>query len=1311
MSDFTSTSIPIPKDWQAFERGIRVLFQAILSDPNTQNNGRIGQPQHGVDVYGNRGGGGGPAVGVQCKGKDSNFGGEVTKAELEEEVRKTQGFRPQLKEFILVTTAQTDAKIQEVARNLEQTVRSSGRDLSIAVWGWQQLENEIGRYPDALRTFHPDATPFTDELLRGQAEIIDGQKAILKELRRHVPEMIRSAEQGQSPLPATSNTKIAADTYVGGDALDKHLHEQINIYRDYLRNGRPNTALELLEKLKEAAFNGASQKIKFRILGNIGAALHRLEKYETAANYFIEAYSYAPEEPAAAANKIAALLIQGHAGEAHDLAVSALEAAPTNADLSLQRLQARASDETVEQVWPTLHASVRDDPNVLAFRIVAMRDAGNPEWRNMAAKASVEHPNDDRFGALVADSVLERALISDRSLLGAAHAEIPSQVELLGAANALSEIWEKSLKLESPPEVSIAHNGALLWKLLREGEKARAMLDSGFEAGLCAEEAVKLRLSLFARPKETTAALKFAERLSDSPQSRIIRAELYVEKEPARSRELLSDRESYAGRDAIPAAQVFAESLVRERKFDEALAEAERIQAVLPLDPYGPLIAYRIKRAAGEPNAERELDRALTKLGDDADFPTRFLICEALEDAGRFDDVVGVLAGKISTAYDSMSLRSFVAAAANSDRRSTLRDILANLPAELRVVPFYRSARIALAFQTGDIVAAEREIRGYLRDRPRNLKMQLQLMQTLFRQEKLEALRTEVAKPATEFDGSPSDFMKLAQFKEQFGDWREAYSLAYAILVKHPSDPHVSMGYVAVFLRPGHAAELDISPKVVADNLAVALEGEDRKLHVFVLETDPDLRPTNQYIPLSHKLVSAVIGKSVDDEVLLPDGASTKIKWIKPKELHSLHEVLESFQNTFPEAEGLERVSVDPSAESGMSEISARLQARHEAVQTVVDLYERDVLPLALAARSVGTDAVELMLGLSSTGNNIRVCQGLHSERGAAMAAININAAKGCVLDPVSFHIARRLGLLEAVRSVCGPIGLVDRTVRRYQRKIFELNDRIAESDLSLSWNDGKIYRTETSVEQKREALTALKADADWIRDNAVIVPADGTRDPSAEFRQLMQRFGSGFSDELRAAQGRGLLLVSEDLGLRALGQAEFAVPSTWLQPVLMKAKNNGALSESEYRKAIVAMIDARFTFVSVDAALLVGAVSGHIDISLPRDFLSLASRLGGASADLPSHVSVALGVIAAMWVDERLPYTARLAIVGQLLSEVIKNRSHEELVRTLIEFVSFGDRQLNNRHFREYIFDWVRGHFLSEVILKSSTRAPGARR
>src|SRR5262249_21377951 len=165
MSSFSATSIPKPKDWQDFERKARVLFECILDDPQTQTHGRGGQEQSGVDIFGRRGGGTGLLVGVQCKGKDGGYGRRVTENELRREVERARKFNPPLEEFILITTAPDDREIQEKARLLELEVRKQGWPLSIAVWGWNALEQRISEHHRALNAFHPDATPISDQLL------------------------------------------------------------------------------------------------------------------------------------------------------------------------------------------------------------------------------------------------------------------------------------------------------------------------------------------------------------------------------------------------------------------------------------------------------------------------------------------------------------------------------------------------------------------------------------------------------------------------------------------------------------------------------------------------------------------------------------------------------------------------------------------------------------------------------------------------------------------------------------------------------------------------------------------------------------------------------------------------------------------------------------------------------------------------------------------------------------------------------------------------------------------------------------------
>lgn len=133
----SSYHLPAPADWQAFERLSRDLFSAVWNDPRAQANGRAGQVQAGVDVFGTNSLTG-ELEGVQCKGKDARYGSAVTVSELQAEVKKALTFKPALKHYYLVTSGETDVKVQEEARGITEAHKKNGQ-FGVDVYSWDQL--------------------------------------------------------------------------------------------------------------------------------------------------------------------------------------------------------------------------------------------------------------------------------------------------------------------------------------------------------------------------------------------------------------------------------------------------------------------------------------------------------------------------------------------------------------------------------------------------------------------------------------------------------------------------------------------------------------------------------------------------------------------------------------------------------------------------------------------------------------------------------------------------------------------------------------------------------------------------------------------------------------------------------------------------------------------------------------------------------------------------------------------------------------------------------------------------------------------
>jgi hypothetical protein len=163
---------------------------------------------------------------------------------------------------------------------------------------------------------------------------------------------------------------------------------------------------------------------------------------------------------------------------------------------------------------------------------------------------------------------------------------------------------------------------------------------------------------------------------------------------------------------------------------------------------------------------------------------------------------------------------------------------------------------------------------------------------------------------------------------------------------------------------------------------------------------------------------------------------------------------------------------------------------------------------------------------------------------------------------------------------------------------------------MSVFYREGQYFREEIAPEQKKAALAIQRADRKWIAEHARIIPAEGTKDPSAEGGALLEALGASFLDEVRAASGSGRILLSEDFPMRTLAETDYGVPGCWLQTVLMVAIEKGFITDQEYFTATLALIDANEEFISVSSALLVYALTGANGPDLPPAFCKVTDRL-----------------------------------------------------------------------------------------------------
>ena len=128
------------------------LCAAIWGDHHAQLYGGPGQRQNGVDIQGVDTEG--RQCGAQCKWKNWPPS-TLTIDEIDSEIEKAQEFCPPLHEFILLTTAPNDIKVQDHVAGLNRD-KNNGIDFRVEVYSWNEIRRRLSNYPNLREKHYPD---------------------------------------------------------------------------------------------------------------------------------------------------------------------------------------------------------------------------------------------------------------------------------------------------------------------------------------------------------------------------------------------------------------------------------------------------------------------------------------------------------------------------------------------------------------------------------------------------------------------------------------------------------------------------------------------------------------------------------------------------------------------------------------------------------------------------------------------------------------------------------------------------------------------------------------------------------------------------------------------------------------------------------------------------------------------------------------------------------------------------------------------------------------------------------------------------
>lgn len=1266
--------LPRPKDWTEFEDIACQVWKIIWQDSNTHKNGRQGQPQHGVDVWG-RPGGGEHYTGVQCKGKADYEKITITEKELYEEIEKAKSFKPAITEYIVATTGKRDESIQSLAREI--TVAHHKQNLfSVDVWFWEDILQELVKHKELCELFYPD--------IFSQA----AQKEDLDQLSHTTQKILFSQTETQKKVSNIEKVvKQSAQALIDrgqGEDLQMEYSRELDEAKKTLDDYNPESAIEYLMRLRKRIFDSCGDPIKYRLTSMLGSAHVMMQDYSKAAELYFQAYQYKQDEEAKA-NRAIAYLLTNKSEQALEICEQILEDNPLNAKVTALLIRSQGDDASLEEIIRRIPDSLRDKSEVCHSLAILGVKNDHLEDAEIWFRRSIECMDKelpDIRGAFADFLAKYKAdippyLITSRGSTGNEESIIEA-LEQYGLV--LNEINGTEL---SKVKHGWWYNSGLLKSLLSRTDEA---LDD-FEQALVGNpnDALYLKSAarIYAEQKNIPKAESYLRRAVDfNPNSgaAIMLAELLRDTDSKEALHVLCEflKKDVTKEQESEASYLMALLHIDEQEYEKAEEILQELQEEAPEDP-GIFLLWAIwHKAQRKDDQARDILKQATKYVDaTTKLPTLLNLCIQLSAYGLHDGVIEILSDKLEPNQDNTFQRKLAQAYYQREKTEEALRICKEVESAIGPIRFYSEMQSAIYEGLGDLPRAKAICESYLIKYSEDLEMKVRMG--------VIDLRSGRQDLVNEFLNSETDISELnldtgVQLAHLYMTQQrslEALSLLYELRQTNYANPEAHLKYAgAVLQMKDLPPDLANQPTVEVDS-ALLLEDDSGAKTWWVIESGDDCSLERREISPTHEISIQAIHKKVNDTFEIPgkmiSNRKYKIIRIKHKYIYALHQTMEQFNTLFPEADGMERVSVDFSdtPKAGLFskvDLMRQIDQQQKHFEMIEDMYRQGKVTIGTIACIMNTQPNEVWGSfINNTRLGIRCCLGTWEEfdkahslqiddRPLAVDIIAISTFFGLSLQDMIIAIGKQLLVSQTT------IDIIQEMINR--RRGFE-----SEGFLQLFKSGTDYMRREVSKDDIAESIDYFEALLDWLKENTEITPIPLEQNfKTTTRREMNELIGASFADTALIAAEHDALIYSDDFAYRALVENELGCSGIWTQALISDACRRGIINKLEYMESTIKLASLNYHHTRIDADILfLSAQKANWEPTQP--FVAIAGILDSQST-LVDSVRIIAAFLYKLWLQLSTGEN-RVYMLMKLLDLFVRGRNSRQAIVALREAIN----------------------------------------
>lgn len=1154
-----------------------------------------------------------------------------------------------------------------------------------------------------------EATESTNDAANN-ALTVDSVSTLVGELLADHPEAREAALQR---IPSALAGQVGGLRVIGeslGDPTNK-VDAEIDAVFKYVDQGLPEVAIEQYAAIQNEYAGSLTPRLQYRLKANIGTALYASGDDKGAADSYLQATAIYQESSAARGIEVLGHYLRGDTVKAHELAVSLCDDDPEFGRGQSLRVRSTPDDVPFAKVEDSVPESIRGDAEVaLALADVASRRSEHvlqEKYARLALEASAEWT--DAMSALAAalleserrtaDIVIEQGLVPlNAERVEEAEQLLTRAIDLIPAPDPMGRL------------AGLHFNRAMARRLL--GNRTHAKLDTLRASHLSPEEPeIAMAVAVGAEASdEINRAISLLDDLDATPEY-IVRVQFL--------QAWLLDRREEPG-DVDRAIQIL-EELVRkldqvepaQYRFDVVglairlmikhgrVEDAGELIATIPAGSMHPALIEvsqgRVAQQASDPEPACEHSRRAAELLDEeCSWLDRREVANLAQDLGLFQEAFAIwrdLLTAVRWNQDVMSLlrcayfsgeEKFILEFCESARANGVREH-ALLELEVETLMHWREVDRAVA-----------RLQEWLEHNPEDKDVRLTLS--------LVAIQAGLPEL---FDGDPRRLPSVEEVQTAARGAVCAYVLrrseqpeagahyAYSLYRRFPDELESRVALVRSVLDPTAPPIKLENPTTAEADAAVLVERDGEPARWIVVETEdaPSIE-RSEYSP-THALAVAIAGRVPGDTVEY-QGREYKIRAIKNKVLHRLHQIMEHFEEDFPQEAFLRRfrlpedVPEDAPIQEKLGEIWDQLQSFDERRRQTENIYRENLMPLAMVAERLGRSVLDTVRHFAAS-PTLDIRASLGDDRTWNTAVKSCGRGTELVLDAVGLATVQMLGLHEFLPEF-GLRLVVPRSALDELRGA-SLNAAGGKQQSYMGVVDGRFFIEEVTPEQIATDVERIESLVGFIQSECEVVGGAALLAVAEPLRtDLCKVTGIACADAIAIAKERAALLWTDDVAIAAVAaQQELQVRSAWTQTILFRAMTDGAISIDTYIQCLARLLVARYSFTRIasrDIAALMMRAEWKADSPVGEAIADLIGKVGMAGTH---NEMVSIAGLALLWFTAPDEQIGRQVVIG-LLERIQPPAARFHLARRIYRAHGLPVDRLKLRRLKRMLRHWRSG-------------------